>query len=912
MSESPDPDVIGDHELPADALDAGLAVAFGRAPVDRIVTQTDRHSPDQLLEKSRLGDFRILGEIGRGGMGVVYKAEQITLNRQVALKVLPFASGVDARRLQRFKNEAQAAALLHHQNIVPVYAVGCERGMHYYAMQFIDGQTLADLVGDLRRQSGLDHVEEQPSCAPESNAAKQAAENHHRTTVDAVTANVTARSAFLDPRSATFFRVVAQLGVQAAEALEHAHQLGVVHRDIKPANLLVDMRCHLWVTDFGLARLQDHAALTLSGDLMGTLRYMSPEQAEARPVLVDHRTDLYSLGASLYELLTLEPVCPGRERPKLLRQITLEEALPPRQINPAIPRELETIVLKALAKSPVERYPTAQELADDLRRFLEDKPIRAKPPTPSQRLRRWTRRHRAAVVSAAVSVGVLLLGALVALAVSNVYIARERDRKDEALREKDQALAQARASAAAAEEQRRLAEANLQLARKAVDDMYAHFGGKLANMPHMQPLQRDLLLQALNFYQEFAKRNSADPGLRQGVALASLRVGSIDHQLGQPQQAAAALEQAIALYETLVAEDPAEPRYRYWLAVGHYVRSLLLADNGQGQEAEPGSRRAIALLAALAAEFPESRDYRLSQGAAYSSLGLALLNRPQEAEAAFRAAIGLCGNIADDFPDAPLPRDEMVRGYYGLGLAQAARGRHREAERSYREALARSQRGDGSLTYFRFLLPKIYLELAHALRATGRDLEAETGYRQALALAEKQVADFPALAHYWQTLEASYRGLGDLLDQTGRPDEAAHVYLRALDFHRGHAAERSDEAAATQAMKRAVALAKKATDQTPQAGSVWNTLGLGYYRAGDWKAAIAALEKSMELYADKGEDAWRESFNTLVLAMAHWHLGNKTEARAWYDRAVRWQERYQLRDEELLRLRAEAAALLKP
>jgi serine/threonine protein kinase len=177
----------------------------------------------------------------------------------------------------------------------------------------------------------------------------------------------------------TYFRRVAELGIQAARALDHAHALGIVHRDVKPANLLVDGSGKLWVTDFGLAHIQSDARLTMTGDLVGTLRYMSPEQALAKRIVVDHRTDVYSLGATLYELLTLEPAFSGSDRQELLRQIAFEEPKAPRRINKAIPAELETIVQKAMEKNPADRYATAKELADDLRRFLVDEPIRARP-----------------------------------------------------------------------------------------------------------------------------------------------------------------------------------------------------------------------------------------------------------------------------------------------------------------------------------------------------------------------------------------------------------------------------------------------------------------------------------------------------------------------------------------------------
>jgi serine/threonine protein kinase len=359
----------------------GRAAEGPRSIADLAQTQP----PEQAL--GTLGDFRIIREVGRGGMGVVYEAEQISLRRRVALKVLPFAATMDPRHLQRFHNEARAAASLDHPHIVPVHGVGCERGVHYYAMKFIDGQTLAAMIAGLRQRSGrpiaLDaqpttpHIP-QPSApaSPAPDTTPQAAASTERTPLDRA-----------------YFRRVAKWGIQAAEALDHAHSVGIVHRDVKPANLLVDNRGGLWVTDFGLAHIQSDARLTMTGDLVGTLRYMSPEQALAKRVVVDHRTDVYSLGATLYELLTLEPAFSGTDRQELLRQIAFEEPRPPRRINRATPSELETIVLKAMEKNAPDRYATAKELAEDLGRFLADEPIEARPPGLLRRLRKFVRRR---------------------------------------------------------------------------------------------------------------------------------------------------------------------------------------------------------------------------------------------------------------------------------------------------------------------------------------------------------------------------------------------------------------------------------------------------------------------------------------------------------------------------------------
>jgi serine/threonine protein kinase/tetratricopeptide (TPR) repeat protein len=377
-----------------------------------------------------LGDFRILREVGRGGMGIVYEAEQISLARRVALKVLPFAATMDPRHLQRFQNEARAAAGLHHTNIVPVYYVGCERGVHFYAMQLIDGHTLAAVIRELRQArgpgpavgAGVAAAGPDESTGPYARVLAGGSKGEAEASPGAAAETVAVLTTEGPADSPGYFRAVARLGVQAAEALEYAHQLGVVHRDIKPANLLVDQRGNLWVTDFGLARLPNDPGLTLTGDLIGTLRYMSPEQALAQRVVIDHRTDVYSLGVTLYELLVLEPPFKGSDRQELLRQIAFEEPKLPRRMNKAVPADLETIVLKAMEKSPADRYATAQELADDLGRYLRDEPIRARRPSRLQRLRKWARRHRPVVWSAALG----LVGAGLVAAASVGWVVRDQ------------------------------------------------------------------------------------------------------------------------------------------------------------------------------------------------------------------------------------------------------------------------------------------------------------------------------------------------------------------------------------------------------------------------------------------------------------------------------------------------------
>jgi serine/threonine protein kinase/WD40 repeat protein len=410
----------------------------------------------------RLGDYRLLREVGRGGMGIVYEAEQISLGRRVAVKVLALAAALDARQLQRFQNEARAAAGLHHTNIVPVYAVGTERGVHYFAMQFIDGQTLADVIRERRLQEAGkrdrtpkagkgDRTPKGKGPSPVSSAVPAdsppvlAGEGPAVPNGDASTRPLAALTTEGGKRSGDYYRAVARVGAQAAEALEHAHQVGIVHRDIKPANLLLDERGNLWVTDFGLARLHGQdTGLTLTGDLVGTLRYMSPEQTRAGRTGVDHRSDIYSLGVTLYELLALRPAFPAVERAELLQQILGDDPVPPRRLQPAVPAELETIILKAMSKNPEERYHSAQDLADDLRRFLDDKPILARPPTTWQKFRRWGRRHRRLVVSLSTSAAVLLAALVIGpfyYAVEQRQLALERDEFAQKQEEKNREFA---------------------------------------------------------------------------------------------------------------------------------------------------------------------------------------------------------------------------------------------------------------------------------------------------------------------------------------------------------------------------------------------------------------------------------------------------------------------------------------
>jgi serine/threonine protein kinase len=573
---------VSQHPEFADMLSEYLPeleqIQLGASVPDPAAVESDLPTfPDG--EQGRLGDFKIQREVGRGGMGVVYEAEQISLGRRVALKVLPFAATLDPKQLQRFKNEAQAAAQLYHSNIVPVYAVGCSRGVHFYAMQFIEGQSLAEMIAELRADviSGLPRtsVDPRPSDEAAGKAAQSAPEMMSTRTHAAL---ATDRSS----RSAAYFRSIAELGVEAALALEHAHQLGVIHRDIKPANVLVDAAGHLWITDFGLAQFQNERGLTLSGDIVGTVRYMSPEQALARRGLVDHRTDIYSLGVTLYEALTLEPAYPGTDREFILKRIALNDAWPPRRVQPLLPAALETIVMKAMADRPESRYATAQEMADDLRRFLENRPILAVRPSLVERTTKWAARHKPVLTAAAAALGLVVA----ALIVGTFLLWREKDLTQAALVEARTQEELARSQAAEVRAQKQRAQRNFELALSGAMQLMVRLEDKRYDpMPLIGELRRNVISEGMAFYQGFIHEESTDPAVLWETARAYYLIAVVHCAGQQVGKAKEALGRSARVWQRLAAECEDKTPYRKELARVHYLRGLLCTSNKEPDEA---------------------------------------------------------------------------------------------------------------------------------------------------------------------------------------------------------------------------------------------------------------------------------------------------------------------------------------
>jgi hypothetical protein len=406
-------------------------------------------------------------------------------------------------------------------------------------MQLIEGQSLDEVIQDLRasRSSAPGAGEAKPQVAEEGETVSWRAatprdvnpekasgpQRPHRSAAHSVSIPAENLSTLRSGKRVDFYRTAARIALQAAEALEYAHQLGVVHRDVKPGNLMLDVRGNLWITDFGLAQFYTDSNLTQTGDLLGTLRYMSPEQAGGRAVVLDQRTDVYSLGVTLYELLTLERALPGKTREQLLHQLGYVDPLPPRSIDKAIPPELEIILTKATAKEPADRYQSARALADDLRRFLADEPILARPPSAWDKAVKWTRRHKSVAYSA---VAVLLIAAVGLLTTTLLIAGEQRKTKDAYVRERERATE--------ANEQRARAEWRYAQAREAVDS-FAGIAVDMSSPAQFMDARKEMLEAALVYYQRFIEERKDDPTIGAELAESRRRVSVILEDLAALQ-----------------------------------------------------------------------------------------------------------------------------------------------------------------------------------------------------------------------------------------------------------------------------------------------------------------------------------------------------------------------------------------
>lgn len=671
-----------------------------------------------------IGEFSIIREIGRGGMGVVYEAIQQSLGRHVALKVLSTGSLLNPTHLERFRLEARSAGRLHHSHIVPVFGVGESDGLHYYAMQFIAGQSLDQVIEALRKMRP-GHDNDKASSAVNDELTEPVAANGDASVADepstATKQSVTGQ--FSSGSSGRpFYESVARVGLQVAEALAYAHGEGVLHRDIKPSNLLVDAKGDTWVTDFGLVKAEDTQSLTETGDFVGTLRYMAPERLEGWS---DRRSDIYSLGATLYELLTLRTFFETANRGQLVDHVRHKQPAAPTKIDAAIPRDLETIVLKALSKEPGSRYHTAHEMAEDLRRFLADRPILARRITPAERFVRWCRRSPAVA-----SLTAMVAVALIAGTIGSSWQAIRATRAEQLADQRSIAEADARRAAdvarSAESEQRKLAEvkqaeaeANYRHARETVDKYFSLVSeNTLLDVPGLQPLRKDLLEAAADFYDASTLQRADDPAalaelarthlqlsqvyfamdriddsvikLRHGLDLTAklqkhpqaaefephlagfwkgLRWGQLN--VKQPRNPLVAVQTMLRLesvWTQLIERHPAEARFRSDLVMVKMIIGLALKDNKRINEAIDRWRTGKLIGEKLVQEHPDEHQYRADLACVCLLLG-DWVNPSDRIEglAITRQAMQLTERLAADFPQMIHYRFLLNRSLTQLG-----------------------------------------------------------------------------------------------------------------------------------------------------------------------------------------------------------------------------------------------------
>ncbi|MGQ0636683.1 MAG: protein kinase domain-containing protein [Planctomycetaceae bacterium] len=767
----------------------------------------------------RLGDFRIVREIGRGGMGIVYEAEQLSLRRRIALKVLPFAAVLDPRQLQRFKNEALAAAQLKHPHIVSVHGIGCERGVHHYAMEYIEGQTLAEVIAALRGEGGEDRRSKIEDRELFGGAAQAGAANDDRDSKieDRVEeAALDYRSSIVDRRSSTacaalttdgstrnpsYVCAVAQLGRQVAEALDHAHQHGIIHRDVKPSNLMLDAQGKVQVTDFGLAHIEADVSLTMTGDVMGTLRYMSPESAAGgrERGIIDHRTDVYSLGVTLYELLTLRPPFLGEDRPELLQQIACEEPVRPRLINSHVPADLETIILKATEKSPADRYETARDLADDLGRFLENLPIKATRPTLWQRATKWSRRHSAAVWSAVA----ILLVATVALSVSTAWVIAERDaaRRAEANERKQAALAKQREDEANRE--RRRAEESFRKTLEAVDQMLARVDDhSLSRFPGIELVRKQLLTDALAFYQQFLEQRGDDPKLRLEVAKAWYRVGLIEDRLGRISKGRAAMANAVAIVDALAREIPDDRQYLTLLADVYLKMGFADWAAWRLEDSDNEFHRALAACAQLQRMFPDEPEHRLKEAEIQHHMSL-MYNHTGRRPEAINLARKVISTQRELLAECPQKCRNHVWWTHSLShlaymiVNEDLNGADQllATAMALCESLVREDGGETSLGQEddpELALAIVLLSRAESLGRHRQIAEQELVLRRGLAVLDRYIAAFPNLRLPRAIWGITQVALARALALSGRLDEAEAEYRKAWSAFKLYASQNAD------------------------------------------------------------------------------------------------------------------------
>jgi serine/threonine protein kinase/tetratricopeptide (TPR) repeat protein len=883
----------------------------------RQMLQVRRHlasvleSPDP--DGEPLGDFRILHEIGRGGMGIVYAAEQLSLVRRVAVKILPFAALLNARQLARFHNEARTAAMLRHSNIVNVHSVGCERGLHYYAMDLIDGVSLAEVIQQLRSESRRSAVPADRDAHVNADRDQEDDFRHHPSNWKVDTSPLARLTTQYSAAPQEYARAIAKMVVTLADALHYAHEQGVIHRDIKPSNLLLDIHGNPWITDFGLAQFQGDPGMTVTGDRLGTLRYMSPEQASGRKLL-DHRTDVYSLGATLYELLTLRPGLVGDDREELVRRLE-EDSFPlVRATSPSVPHDLETIVAKATANQPENRYESAADFASDLRRFLEQKPIAARRATRLLHLRRWVQRHR---LTTALLVALFVM--TTTLAVVGPMVAWNYRRLIV------QERSAARAGDAVRQELESLLRDTLKTTLKTLEDV-----------PNIDPLHQEMIQATLRRYDRLLGSAPDDLQLRFDVAKAYAHLGSSASFRFGNAKSRPMVCRAIELFEQLSGHDSLWPEVQEELGWAYFELGVSDWNSATFQ-------RAASLFGQLVGRCPDELKYRAGLGWSRAFQGKSLIvtgalvkaeRHLSLAEQTFReslildpvnvehganlscvlAYLGAIHQQTGRLANAEMELREAAQLWILPDSASASRTRARisqsslwiersamlyflrqtpEAETLLQQSIVELNEivgGFPEATWSRTQLMNAYTLLGHCYVLMGRDEDADRAYQSSMSLGRHPSIGTDHLVHN----VPAYLHRGHLLWRTGKHDEAHDVWRRAIQLCDSAPSGIDVDSLLADVLctvddvslrdpNRALEHARRALH--PEDGRSFRRLGLAHFLTGDSRQAITTLFQGLERL--NGGDAW----DSFMLAKAYCHLKRPIEADYRYQRGCKQMDR---------------------
>jgi tetratricopeptide (TPR) repeat protein/tRNA A-37 threonylcarbamoyl transferase component Bud32 len=715
----------------------------GAAKAARLKVRRRGRPPLKAGDGTTVAGYELLSELGRGGMGVVYKARQKSLNRLVALKMLLHTGHARPEDMARFHVEAEAIAHLQHPNIVQVFEIGEHEGCPFFSLEFVEGQSLS---------AKIDSTPQPPAEA-------------------------------------------ARLVQQVAEAMDVAHRRGIIHRDLKPANILLTTEGQPKVTDFGLAKRFEDAGdgPTREGAIMGTPSYMAPEQAAGKTREVGPAGDIYSLGAILYDMLTGRPPFRGTTLLDTLQQVQRVEPVPPVRLQDRVPRDLDTICLKCLEKDPKKRYTSAGALAEDLRRFLAGEPILARPTPTWERAWKWARRRPALAALTAVSV----LAVVGVLSLAFLWLDSSR-RAAEGIAEQQKKLADYQTQEARkehelwqqAERQRLRAEARFRDAREAVDVMLTEVGGiKLAHEPHMEKIRRELLEKAVAYYGRFLKDKGDDASLRWEAGLARLRLGEIRRMLGEPGRAEAEYRKGLAQIEDLERTSSGQLKYRRELAIGYNNLANLLREVGKLPEAEKLNGQALTLRRELPSDAANLKDL----AAVCNNRGIILqkLARPRDAEQSFQEGEKILARLADGSPRELSYRQELARCLDNLGTLQAAMEKPAKAAATLgraRDLLEKLVKQKADVPEYREDLAYCCQHLGDVWRDT-QPAKAEEVYKQSRRLCTDLVHDFPTVPAYRQALAAAWNSLAVLLQAAGRQPEADKAFAEALDIRAKIAAD---------------------------------------------------------------------------------------------------------------------------